>query len=243
MKIFQIFFLAIAFAWISTSFASDITVVTEEYPPYNFTNNDQITGCSTDIVKEMLKRTGLSFDINSYPWSRTYKIAQETPNTLIYSIGRNAQREKLFKWIDTVVPYDVYLYKLKKRTDIVVNNFDDAKKLKVGALRDDVRAQYLEKQGFSLELVPKDSLNLKKLMSGRIDLVPFDKFGIAHLMKQEGLNVDDLEAVFRLEEMSGGLYVAASLSTEDAIVEQCTTALTTMKEDGTFDKILSNYLK
>ncbi len=125
-----------------------ITVVTEEYPPYNFTENGVIKGCSTEIVQEVLKRAGIPYSLTSYPWARTYNTALNTPNVLIYSIGRSEKREKLFKWIDVVAPYDIHLYKLKKRTDLTVTGLDDAKKYRIGAVRDDVRAQFLEKNGF-----------------------------------------------------------------------------------------------
>jgi len=239
--------LAIIFTWFSTGFAQEITVVTEEYPPYNFTENNVVTGCSTEIVQEVLTRAGIDYSIRSYPWARAYKMAQDKPNVLIYSIGRNENREKLFKWVDVVAPYDIYFFKAKARTDVEVKNLDDAKKYRIGAVRDDVRAQYLQKKGFetdkNLKLVPHDSMSIKKLLAGRIELIPIDKLGLAYLMKKEGLNIEDLEPVLLLEDLSAGLYLAFSLKTDDAIVEKCKKALSEMKEDGTYDKIMSKYVE
>ena len=233
------------FAYIPTVQAQKITVLTEEYPPYNFTENNVVTGCATEIVQQVLKRADIAYTITSYPWARTYRLAQIEPNVLIYSIGRTKEREELFKWVGVVAPYDIFLYKVKTRTDVQVKNLEEAKRYKTGAVRDDVRAQYLERAGFaidtSLELVAQDILNIKKLLAGRIDLIPFDKQGLTYIMKKNNLNIDDLEPVMRLDDLSSGLYLAFSLQTDDATVKTCTKALAEIKADGTYDRIMRKW--
>lgn len=227
--------------------AASVTVVTEEYPPYNFTENGTIKGCSTEIVREVLKRARLEYTLASYPWARTYNLALSTPNVLIYSIGRSRERENLFKWIDVVAPFDIYLYKLKRRHDIDVGSLTDARKYRIGAVRDDVRAQYLEKHGFlpgkNLDLVVVDQQNVMKLGSGRIDLFPIDRLGLAHVVKLAGGRVEDYVPVLYLDDLSAGLYLAFSRGTEDALVARCREALAGMKEDGTYDAIMRKYLQ
>lgn len=227
--------------------AQTITVVTEEYPPYNFTENGTIKGCSTEIVEEVLKRARLQYTLTSYPWARTYNMAQESPNVLIYSIGRSEKREKLFKWIDVVAPYDIYLYKLKRRKDIAVASLDDAKKYRIGAVRDDVRAQFLEKNGFepgkNLDLVPIDTQNIRKMVNDRIDLFPIDQLALAHFLRLDGRRLEDYEPVLYLKDLSAGLYLAFSLGTDDALVEKCREALAEIKKDGTYDAIMRKFLQ
>ena len=96
-------------------------------------------------------------------------MAQEAPYVLIYSIGRTEKQEALFKWIDVIAPYDVYLYKLKSRLDIHVNDLADLKNFKISAVRDDVCAQHLEKLGIKLDLANNDSANIKKIVRERIE--------------------------------------------------------------------------
>ncbi len=243
MKKILFVLLAVAFIWCSPVYAESITVVTEEYPPYNYIENGKITGCSTEIVHEVMKRSGIDYTIKSYPWARTYNLAQNSPNTLIYSIGRNEKREKLFQWVGVVAPYEIFLFKAKARKDIEISSLEDAQKYKIGAVRDDVRAQYLEKNGINnADLVPNDTQNIKKLLAGRIDLMPVDKLAASYLMKKEGLNFGDIEQVFLLEDLSTGLYLAFSLQTDEKIVEKCRKALAEIKDDGTYDSIMKKYL-
>lgn len=237
----------LVFLAVPSGHAATITVVTEEYPPYNFTENGIIKGCSTEIVKEVLKRADISYTLNSFPWARSYNTALVAPDVLIYSIGRSEKRETLFKWIDVVAPYDIYLYKLKRRADIKIASLDDAKHYRIGAVRDDVRAQFLEKnsfeQGRNLDLVTQDIQNIRKMMLDRIDLFPIDQLALIHILKLEGLAMEDFEQVLRLEDLSTGLYLAFSLKTDDALVEKCKAALAEIKKDGTYDAIMKKYLQ
>ena len=229
----------------NSSWGQTVTVVTEEYPPYNFhdASKDKISGMGTEVVEEILKRTKLDYQLGIYPWARAYQMAQDAPNVLIYSIGRNDMRESLFKWVDVIAPYDVYLYRLKSRTDIKVSSLEGVKHYKIGAVRDDVRAQYLDKAEVPLDLVIEDSANAKKLASGRIDMFPIDELAMVALYKREGMDPRSVVKAIKLEALSAGLYMAFSKQTSDALVHKCQVALAEIKKDGTFERIRVKYLK
>jgi polar amino acid transport system substrate-binding protein len=172
-----------------------------------------------------------------------YQMAQDAPNVLIYSIGRNAQRETLFKWVDVIAPYDVYLYRLKSRPEVKVQSMEEVRSYKIGAVRDDVRAQYLEKAKVPMDLVVEDSANAKKLASRRIDMFPIDELAMVALYKREGMDPADVVKAFKLDALSTGLYMAFSKQTSDDMVNKCRAALAEIKRDGTFEKIRAKYLK
>jgi len=248
MKKLSALFLGLLFA--GSLFAQKINVVTEEYPPYNYTESGKVTGLATEVVEAILKKAGVDYHLTSYPWSRAYKMAQEEANTMIFSIGRSEQREKLFKWGDMIVPYDIYFFKLKERKDIVVKSLADAKKYKIGVVQDDVRAQFLVTEGFSAstggpgyETTSKDESNIKKLDAKRIDLFPIDEAACSYLAKLNGIDFSKLERAYKIDKLSSGLYFAFSLKTPDAVVTKCKTALAEMKKDGSYQKIADKYLK
>ena len=224
--------------------AQTLTVVTEEYPPYNYQGESkQIVGLSTEVVKVVLRRSNLTYRINLYPWARAYHMAQDQPNVLIYSIGRNSQREALFQWVDIIAPYNVFMYRLKSRPELQVRNVEQLGRYRIGAVRDDVRAQYLEKNGIAAELVVDDSANAKKLASRRIDLFPIDEIAMVALYRREGLDPNSVEKALALPDLSSGLYMAFSLQTAPNIVERCRVALREMRRDGTLDRIKAAYLR
>lgn len=234
----------LAVLWATCAGGQTLTVVTEEYAPYNFQGSDKkISGMATEVVAMVLKRAKINYTLAIYPWARAYQVAQDTPNVLIYSIGRNEQREALFKWVDVIAPYDVYLYRLKSRPEVTVNCLEDIKRYRIGAVRDDVRAQYLEKANVVLDLVVGDSANAKKLASHRIDLFPIDELAMVALYKREKLDPGSVVKVFKLEALSAGLYMAFSTQTSDEVVRKCRAALADIKRDGSFDRIRAKYLK
>lgn len=227
--------------------AQKIKVVTEEYPPYNYTENAKLTGMSTEIVQLVLKEAGIQHEsIQSLPWARAYDMALTQPNILIFSIGRSQERESKFKWVGVIAPYDVYLFKLKENTALKINSLDDVKTHKTGAVRDDVRAQYLKTKGIpesAMDIVSTDSLNIRKLFEKRIDMFPIDELAASFLAKQEKLDFTKIEKVFFLKDLSAGLYMAFSKNTPDEIVNKCKATLEKIKADGRFDKIKTKYTK
>jgi len=130
---------------------------TEEFPPYNFQdqdNNDIIKGLSMDVVNEIVRRVeDHPVDIKLYPWLRAYSLAKNTPNTAIFSIGRNAKREELFHWIGVIAPAKFYLFSLQSRSDMVIENLEASKQYTVGTFPKSVREQYLLENGFEPDRV------------------------------------------------------------------------------------------
>lgn len=155
---------------------AEITVVTEDWKPYNYMEGDKIVGFSTEIVEAVLQKAKVSFTLQLYPWSRSYKMALEEQNVLIYTIARTGERENLFKWVGPFAPRLVYLFKLKKRADIVLNTLEDAKKYKIGVVRDDATTQLLLQNGFEvntqLDIVPTEDINQRSYLPGGLTLLP-----------------------------------------------------------------------
>ena len=242
-KAYIIILLLLSIFTISLAQAATINIVTEEYPPYNYTKNNKVTGFCTDIVKAILKRTKTDYTIESNPWSVSYKKAKTKPNILIYSIGRSIQREPLFKWVDVLARTEVYFYKLKSRHEIKIKAFDDIKKYKIGAVRDDFRTQWLTKHGMAnkLKLVDSDRQNMVNLFERKIDIFPIGEYVAYYIAHQEGQAFNSLKKTMYIKDMSADLYMAFSLETSDEIVEKSKKALLNIKQDGTLEKIKSKY--
>lgn len=236
--------LSILIATLSTALAGEILVVTEEFAPYNFTDEKVvISGMATEIVREVFRRAKLEFRIESQPWARAYRTAQDTPQAAIFSIGRNEERENLFKWVGSIVNRDVYVYKLKSRTDVKASKLSDLSAYVLGGIRDGARTMYLVSEGLSVDMVTDDIYNIKKLQVNRIDAFPADELALIALAKKSGIDFDSMEKLIKLDKLSGTLYLAFSLKTPDETVEKCRVALESMKKDGTFNKITARWLR
>ncbi len=251
MKNVILFSLVMMLMSINVNAQEKITVVTEELPPFQIQlKNGSIGGMSTEIVQALIDEVGVDATIKIYPWARAYQTALKKKNVLIYSIMRNKEREKLFKWVGSIIPLKIYLYKLKKRNDIVINNINDAKKYKIGLVIGDVRAQYFKKLGgFNIDLVSDDVLNIIKLLKNRIDIIADGEIILAYRFKtnkrlwESGYKYSDIEKVLYLPELSLELYLAFSKLTSDELVGRFIKALEKLKAEGKYDKIINKYVK
>ena len=226
-------------------YSTGIKVVTEKLMPYSYKDNSgNVSGFSTQIVKKLMEETGIKGSISVHSWSNAFDIALTEKNVLIYSIGRNTEREKLFKWVGVITDYKIFFYGLKSRKDIKINSLDDAKKFYIGTVSRDFREQFLIEKGFiknqNLYSIHEDTLNIKKLIAGRISLWPVNDLTVSYIAKENKIDISRLENKYTLLEIE--LYLAFSTKTSDEIVRKFSDALKKIKSDGTYQKIKNNYL-
>ena len=172
----QIIVLILVLIFILPCHAESIKVVTEEYPPYNFTQNGKIIGSATTVLTAILDKAKLDYEIQSYPWSRAILISLEQKNTLIYSISRTPVREEFYYWIGPISSTNkAYLYKLKSRNDLNITKLKQAKHYRVGVVRGWTTAKYLSDKGFSkIEDTTYNGQGMRKLYAGHIDFLVSD---------------------------------------------------------------------
>jgi len=229
--------------------AQTLRIYTEEFPPFNYTNNKQIEGVSSDIVNAIMKKTYFDYSIISIPWARAYKMSQEEPNSLIFSISRRVKRENLFKWIGIIVPSVHSVFALKSRDDIEINTLNDLKQYQIGTAIEDARETYLVTKGFELKKFQRVAgksaylQNYKKLKKERIDVWPMTDAVMNYIVRKTG---DDptkvLKKVYEFSELStGGYYIAASLSTSDKVVNELRKALKDFKKTLEYKEILQKW--
>jgi polar amino acid transport system substrate-binding protein len=242
-------FLSLIVTFACPLYAQTLTLYTEEFPPYNFTQEGQITGVSTEVVKQVLVRAGFKINITSLPWDRAYHLAQKKDNALIYSISRRQNRENLFKWIGVLTPTTYSVFGLNGRSDVKVKTLRDLKRYKIGTSIDDARESYLLEKGFELSdfnRVGGDHThlrNLKKLIDRRIDVWPMPDAVAYFTAKQEGHDnpAKVLKKLLSLDELSGGYYLAASLKTSDRVVSRIAKALEDFVQTGAYKKTLNDW--
>ena len=227
--------------------ASELKIYTEEMPPYNYqdTVTGQPVGFSVDIVKELLKRTGIKpaeGKINIYPWARAYHIIQNEKNVMLFSMTRTEAREDLFKWVGPIASRTVWFWKLKDRKDIIVNSLEDAKQYSVGGIYEFAISKYLLKQGFKVDMNISVELNWKKLFLHRIDLGTSLEIEAAYYTNKLGKSFKQLEKLIILDDRYD-FYLAFNKKTSDDIVNQLQRGLNDMKIDGNYEKIRQTHLK
>ena len=239
----RVFALIFLMASSSVSFAQDgpITLLTEDYPPFNMYADGgkrDVSGISTEIVEALFKRAGVKYSISLQPWMRSYSAALDKKDHGVFSTTRTEEREKLFQWVGPLVRNNWVLI-AKKGKNIKVHKLEDAKKYRVGGYIGDATALFLEAKGFKLDLAPKDHMNAKKLANGRIDLWATGNLLGPYLAKRQGIR--GLEVVHTFKRAT--LYLAFNLKTDRALIDRLNAELKKMNQAGILDKITKKYVQ
>ena len=230
-----------------TSPAPKLRIITEDNPPFNFTDErGNITGQSTEIVKQILKATGTDAGIEIMPWSQGYELAQTKPGAVLYSTSRLPSCENLFKWAGPIGFDDNYFY-VRRGSDMVINSIDDAKKLKsVAVYKDDSNQIFLSGQGFTnLDISDNDTQCIQKLVAGQVDTWLGPAEGMPFLAYSAGVN--PAEIIAAKYAVRSYYYIAFNKSVPDSTVDAWQKALDSLKmEDSSggmslYDKIITSY--
>ncbi len=228
----------------SLIYADSLQVVTEEFPPFNYTEDGKITGCSTEVVEAIFKEAGIQCNPISYPWARAYKMALKQKNVVIYSMVRSDVREKLFKWVGPISSSRGYTYKLKSRTRIQINKIEDAAKYKLGLVREFAITQKLLSKsefikGKNVFLVTREEQLIKMLKHGHIELMVMAEPTLVHRTKQMSEDISIFEKAFLMDETFG--YIGVNKQTSDETVNLLQSSLNKLKDNGTYERIYLKY--
>ena len=235
------FFLIILLFSVTCPAADHLSILTEEYPPFNFTENGKLTGVTTQVVQEIIRRLGIADAIEVVPWARGYERLCTEPNVVLFSTAMTPERESLFHWVGPIYSSRLGFY-ARKSDARHIDSLEAAKQ--VGAIatyRADFGEQILKSLGFAnLESSNSSQSNIRKLISGRVDLWFYDNISARKVAREAGIDPNEIEEVFTYQQHFS--YIALSKQTSPVIVEQWQSTLDEMKADGTFSWLVRKWL-
>lgn len=224
-----------------------IHLVTEHLPPYQIeSKHEELSGFAVDIIKETMARSRYAYSLKSYPWVRSYRLAQVKENHCIFSVARLKSREALFKWVGPISHIsNTTMWALKDRS-IEVNNLEDAKKYTIAVNRDDIAHIGLMERGFKEGehlYVLDDAKSLVNLLITRpeIDLIVADNTTIKFRTELAGAKVEQLQLIYEIENLSLNFYFACSKQTDDDIINHLSDKLQSVYQDGTYHTIIEKW--
>ena len=212
---------------------AELTFITEELPPYNYTENGTLTGSTTEVVREIALRLGIDCDIRVMPWARGYKQLLREPNVVLFTTARSPERENLFHWVGPLYISQLAFY-ARRDDPRIIDSLETAKQVgAVATYRDDSGEQILKALGFSnLDISNSPTNDLLKLLAGRVDLWFFHSIGAHQVAQQAGIDSKAIRLAYAHQQYYS--YIAISKQTSPVIVQQWQAALDEMKADGTF---------
>lgn len=221
-----------------------LTIITEDWPPYNYEENKEVKGFSTEIVKAIMAELHLKDEIQLLPGARGEQLLDQGSYVMSFSMFRTPEREEQYKWIGPIAEDAVYFYK-KKGNPLEIRTLEDAKKVGAVACRHKGLVwRVLQREGFTnLDPTPNPDGIIKKVVMGRVKLsVSETSLGVKYWLKKSQLPPDTLEQT-SVKLLEFPLYIACTKDIPDEIIQKWQEALERIKASGKYTQLYNEYLE
>lgn len=157
--------------------ADSVRILSEEWPPFIYAEDDQIKGADKDITEYLLNQMGYQVSWELVPWRRVLHDVANGHADAILDIAPHATYLDTYLFSpeplsshETVLFYD-------RRRPFAFQHLDDLQNLVIGVSpgylynNDD----FIHADTFTREPAPSFEANLQKLLRGRVDLVALSR--------------------------------------------------------------------
>lgn len=223
--------------------AEQYQVVTEDWAPYNYQENNQLTGMATEIVRGIMALTGDDFEVVVEPSMRTTHALNTRPKTIMYSLFRTAEREPLYKWVGPIVEESIYPYQLANAPQPVNTLEQLLHAPQIMTRQEGLIPTILQSRGFNnLAKTAIESRQLyRMLIAGRTGIIIGDTAaGVAYYSRQLNITPGTLRQI-PVEIYRSSLYIAFSRDCDDKLVAAWASALEQLRHSGELNRIQDRY--
>lgn len=223
--------------------AEQYQVVTEEWAPYNYQENNKLTGMATEIVRGIMTLTGDDFEVVLLPSMRSARTLKTRPKTIMYSLFRTTEREPLYKWVGPIIEESIYPYQLSNAQQPVNSLEQLLHAPRITTRHAGLIPDILQSRGFNnLEKSATESLQLyRMLLAGRTEIIIGDtSAGVAYYSRQLKIAPGTLRRI-PIEIYRSSLYIAFSRDCDDELVGAWANALDQLRRSGELERIQGRY--
>lgn len=226
--------------------AADLVAYSAEWPPYTFEREGKVVGIAADLLRQACKEARLDCRLELLPWARAYQTAKLTPNTLVYPTTRTPERETDFRWLGPMgptLPGDAWIWRLKDhRVDAV--EYIQLNRYRVGVVVGDSPVHELWMRGVkreAMDFADSNESNIRKFLTGRVDVVVDTDLGMAWQLGQNGFGAD--RAVHLLPYAKGSpSYFALNRATPKAVANRLEAGITAIVRRNELKAIVRRYI-
>ncbi len=203
-------------------------------------------GMAAEIVSVVCDRAGITPNYAFYPWKRAEHHVRQGKAFATFPFRRTKEREKDFLFSDPVIKSAVGILRHKAHSpkDFKFESPGDVKGYKIGLTTGDAHTQQLLDNGARVEATEVIDQSIKKLRSGRLDLVVEERIvtfdAVKRLFPNEIDKFEFYEKNFQ-DGLSWGLMISRKYPDGERIMHQFNEALKSIRKDGTLDKIYKKY--
>lgn len=235
--------LAVVFLFSLPAFAKGANplIVFDDYPPYHYWKNGTPAGLDIALLSEASVRMGIKFRYERRTWQRSLQEVEYGDVTGLCAGMRTAKRERFAIYPSEYLSLETNWVISLSESGVKVNNLDDLRGLQVGVV-----TGYAYGPGFDglvgLQKIysKSDALLLKKLLSGRLDVIVGNDMVMKYLAGEAG-QFDKLNFQLKLNSEPLYLILSRKQAISSEIAATFSRVLREMQEDGTYGRIRSRY--
>lgn len=222
-----------------------IEIAIEQYPPFNYQENGTFKGVSFDVMKEAFHRMGVELKVSQYPWARILQLIRDGEIDAIMTVYKSKEREEYMYFPEEAVSEDVQTFYVKEGSKFFYTDKKSLTSIKLGIMRGysygDEFDQSIKKKEFRTEAVDSQEQNIKKLLNNRIDAFLESNYVTAYNLNQMGIKEGIVAAgQFRVTKLYVTFTKKRNISQAD--LDGFDKAVKSIKDDGTYQKIVDQYL-
>lgn len=227
--------------------ATELRLFTEEFPPYNFLEQESVVGINADLLSQACQLANISCTFELSHWNRAMNSARSKPNMGVFSASRTEKRENDFLWVGPIVFGNSCFYRLKSREDIAINDVSAITNYTVGIARNDVYEAVLLNMGFqkgkNYITYSSKHQDTRMFKEGKLDLLIGSSMTLASQLNNVGLKPEDVVPVSELNDDSlVGNYLALNKESDADVVIKLQSAIDALKANGELEKIITKYV-
>lgn len=150
---------------------SEFTIVSEEYPPYEYLEDGKPVGQDVEILQEAAKIAGIKISYQFFPWERATDMVKKGNADAIISLFKNEERSAFLYFPETPLSYEKNVIFANKFFSGDIKNLDDLKGKTVGIMSGYSYGEFDNYKDAIKEEAFSQKILLNKLKGNRYQLV------------------------------------------------------------------------
>lgn len=167
-------------------------IVTSEYPPFEYSEDNRITGTDTHVIRQVVEAMGYQPRIELLPWIRAEAKARRGEADMIYSLTYSDARAAFYHFTDPINQVQDVFFALRD-ANLEWQTMDDLNDLRVGISASYSYApelmDWIEGHPANVTRVSHEQpelISLKMLVHRRIDLFICEQSACEYLLEKYG---------------------------------------------------------
>ncbi|MEH6497591.1 MAG: transporter substrate-binding domain-containing protein [Pseudomonas marincola] len=217
-----------------------ISIVTEDFPPYEMASPiNGLQGFDYELAIQVFTQLGYEPKITFYPWKRALHEARIGNTVGILTCAYNDDRAKFMLFSDPISEFTSGFYTRKNHQSVAPTTLTDVADQKVASIVEYESLKELQDLGMNPIAAPNITTAIRMLRVKR-----FDYLYVSKLTTDFEIGLSGLSGEFDFHPISTKyfhFYFSKKFPNVHQIVVNFNTVLKSLKSDGTFEKIRSNY--